>query len=122
MTNENKYNLISRTKKFGKTVIIFASKIPKNTITLPLISQFVRAGTSVGANYHEADNAESKSDFKHKIGISCKEAKETSYWLKMIEIACPALKEEIIIISREAVELNLIFNAIIRSCVKNIWH
>jgi four helix bundle protein len=113
---DNKYDLIERTEKFGIMVINLANKTPKNIITLPLISQFIRSGTSVGANYCEADNAESKNDFKHKLGISKKEAKETIYWLKMIINVCPDLTEEINLISREANELNLIFNSIINRC------
>ena len=113
---DNKYDLIERTEKFGIMVINLTKKIPKNTITLPLISQFIRSGTSVGANYCEADNAESKNDFKHKLGISKKEAKETIYWLKMIINICPDLKEEINLVSKEANELNLIFNSIINKC------
>jgi len=92
MTNGKKYNLTERTYNFGKSVIVFAKTLPKNTITLPLIPQFIRAGTSVGANYSEADNAESKNDFKHKIGIAKKEAQETVYWLDLVITACPELK------------------------------
>lgn len=108
-----KYNLNERTELFGKNVILFAKSIPKSCITVPLISQFIRSGTSIGANYCEADNAESKNDFIHKLGISKKEAKETSYWINMIITACPELKNEALLIYQESIELNLIFNAII---------
>lgn len=111
-----KYDLIERTEKFGISVINFAKLIPKTTITLPLINQFVRSGTSVGANYYEADGAESKNDFKHKIGISKKEIKETMYWLKIIVSACPNMKDRVVELYKEAGELNLIFSAIVRSC------
>jgi len=67
----NKYDLEERTAKFGEEIIKFANKVSKNAITLPLVSQLVKAGTSVGANYCEADDAESRKDFQHKIGI-CK--------------------------------------------------
>ena len=113
MSNPKQYDLKQRTENFGTQIIIFAKLIPKNTITLPLISQFVRSGTSVGANYSEADNAESKNDFIHKLGISKKEAKETAYWINIIITACPELKNEALLIYQEANELNLIFNAII---------
>ena len=112
----NDYNLKDRTKKFGTEIIIFSQELPKNTITLPLINQLVRSGTSIGANYFEADNAESKNDFKHKIGISQKESDETVYWLEMIEIACPKFKEKSTKLHQEAKELNLIFNAIKKKC------
>jgi len=113
MSND-KYNLEERTAKFGEEVIKFTKKISKNNITLPIISQLIRAGTSVGANYCEADDAESRKDFQHKIGISKKESRETKHWLRMIVVAEPELKAEARILWQEAKELNLIFNAIIR--------
>jgi len=61
---------------------ILLNLIPINLITKPLVLRLVRAGTSVGANYCEADDAESKKDFKHKIGICKKEARETKHWLR----------------------------------------
>ena len=108
------FDLEERTAKFGEEIIRFAQKIPKNTITIPLISQLIRAGTSVGANYLEADDSESKRDFVHKMGISRKESKETKHWLRMIAFALPSLKEEARGLWKEAQELNLIFSSIIR--------
>ncbi|MBI2032007.1 MAG: four helix bundle protein [Candidatus Levybacteria bacterium] len=108
----NKYDLEERTAKFGKNVIIFCKSISKNPITNPLISQLVKAETSIGANYSEADDAESKQDFKHKIGICKKEAREVKHFLRMIVVAAPQLKEEARILWQEAKELNLIFNSI----------
>jgi four helix bundle protein len=111
---DNKYDLVSRVEMFGISVISFAKQIPKNTINLPLISQFIRAGTSVGANYCEADDAESRKDYIHKVGVAKKEARETTYWLKMIIAAEPNLKNNALIIYQEAKELNLIMNAIVK--------
>jgi len=116
--NNREYDLEERTAKFGENIIKFAKKVPKNAITIPLITQLVKAGTSVGANYCEADDAESKRDFTHKIGICKKEARESKHWLRMIVVACPELKEEARPLWTEAKELNLIFNAIIRSSKK----
>jgi four helix bundle protein len=115
MTNSQSpkiYDLEERTAKFGEDIIKFAKKIPKNTITIPIIGQLVRAGTSVGANYCEADDAESKMDFKHKIGICKKESRESKHWLRMTVVAVPELKEGARILWQEAKELNLIFNSI----------
>jgi len=118
MTNiqnpKNKYDLEERTAKFGENIIAFAKKIPKNAITLPIINQLVKAGTSVGANYCEADDAESGKDFIHKIGISKKEARESKHWLRMMVIAEPDLKINAGILWQEAKELHLILNAISR--------
>lgn len=80
-----------------------------------MISQLVRSGTSVGANYCEADDAESKLDFRHKIGICKKEARETKHWLRMIGVTLPEFKSEARKLWQEAKELHLIFNAIIKS-------
>jgi four helix bundle protein len=117
MTNQgkpktNKYDLEERTSKFAEEIIEFAKKMPDNSVTRPIIPQLIKAGTSIGANYCEADDAESGKDFKHKIGICKKEARETKYWLKMISTATPELKGEAMNLWQEAKELNLIFNAI----------
>lgn len=109
-----KFNLEERTAKFGEKIIEFCKKIPKSSITDPLIIQLIKYGTSVGANYSEADDAESKIDFKHKIGITKKEARESKHFLRMIVTAVPSLKEEARPLWQEAKELNLIFNTIYR--------
>jgi len=113
MTNKKIFDLEERTAKFGEDIIEFAKKIPPNPITLPLITQLVKVGTSVGANYSEADCAESKKDFEHKIGIYKKESKESKHWLRMISKAVPRLKDEAKILWKEANELNLIFSSIV---------
>lgn len=124
MNNEpkiiNKFNLEERTAKFGEEVIKFSSKVPQGIVTSPLTNQLVRSGTSVGANYCEADDAESKSDFKHKIGICKKEARESKHWLRMIAVAVPELTNESRILWQEAKELNLIFNAITKKLKSNV--
>ncbi len=115
-----KYDLEERTAKFGEEIIKFAKRIPKDVVTLPIISQLVRAGTSVGANYCEADDAESGQDFKHKIGICKKESRETKHWLRMIVVARPELNEEARKLWQEAKELNLIFNSIVNKFKRKI--
>lgn len=111
--NDKKYDLEERTAKFGERILEFVGKLPKNPITLPVISQLVRAGTSIGANYCEADGAESKKDFKHKISICKKEAKETKYWLRIISKVAPEQIDEARELWKEAQEQTLIFSAII---------
>ena len=96
-------------------VVGFAKKIPLSVVTSPLVSQFVRAGTSVGANYCEADDADTKKDFLYKIGVCKREAKETKYWLQMIARAESACKIEARKLWHEAKELHLIFAAICRN-------
>ena len=83
-TAKRPFDLEERTGRFGEAAIAFAKSIAHNPMTIPLITQLVRAATSIGANYCEADDAESNKDFRHKIGICRKEAKETKHWLLMI--------------------------------------
>ena len=91
---KSKYNLAERTSKYGADIIIFTKNIKETNINRPIISQLIRSATSMGANYMEADCAESKKDFIHKIGICKKEAKETTHWLYMLATANPELKEK----------------------------
>jgi hypothetical protein len=70
------FDLEERTATFGEAVILFARKIPRSPVNDGLISQLVRAATGIGANYAEADDGVSKKDFKHKIGICRKEARD----------------------------------------------
>src|SRR4030066_2607466 len=108
--NIKKYDLEERTAKFGEMIIGLCKKIPKNVITIPIINQLIKSVTSVGANYCEADDAESKKDFKHKIGIVKKECRESKHFIRMIVVANPVLKKEAKKLWQEAKELNLIFN------------
>jgi four helix bundle protein len=111
---ERKYDLEERTARFGEAIIAFAKKVPKNVVTLPLIDQLVRAGTSVGSNYCEADDAVSKKEFRCKIGTCKKESQESKYWLRMIAAAEECMKEEARVHWQEAKELHLIFAKIFR--------
>ena len=110
--SEKKYDLEERTALFGESIIRFCQKIPKGPLTNPLITQLVKCATSVGANYSEADDAESKVDFKHKIGIVKKETREAKHFIRMAVVAVPELKDEAKPLWQEAKELNLIFNSI----------
>ena len=112
---ETKYDLEERTSAFGEAVIDMCSDLHETAVTRPLISQLVRAGTSIGANYCEANNAESPKDFRHKIGIARKEARETMYWCRMLAKAAPESKSAIRPLWRESRELNLIFSKIFRT-------
>lgn len=114
--NQNKkYDLEERTAKFGEEVVKFAKQIPVTPITSRLIPQLIGAGTSVGANYCEADDAESKADFHHKIGICKKEAREVKHFLRMVAVAIPELADAARLLWQEAKELNLIFNKIFQA-------
>jgi four helix bundle protein len=112
---QKKFDLEERTARFGEAVIAFLKNLRHDPISTPLISQLVRSATSIGANYCEADDAESKRDFRHKIAICRKECRETKHWLRMIVAANPATREEARRFWQEAQELTLIFAAIGRN-------
>lgn len=112
--DKKKYDLEERTAKFGEEIIEFVKILPKSSINNPLINQTVRCGTSIGANYMEADGAESKKDFRHKIAISKKESKEMMHWLRMIAKANPDKIKECRKLWKEAHELALIFSSILK--------
>lgn len=107
-------NLGERTAQFGEAVIRFAKRIPRSAVNNRLIDQLVGAGTSIGANFCEADNSVSGKDFKQRIGTCRKESKETMFFLRMIAAAEDSLASEARVLWREAKELNLIFGAIWR--------
>src|SRR5438045_4965999 len=109
------YDLEERTARFGEAIIDFAKTIPQNPVTNRIIAQLIGAGTSVGANYVEADDAVSKRGFLKSIGTFRKEARETKHFLRMAVRAVPKLKPEARKIWIEARELHLIFSKIWRS-------
>lgn len=114
------YDLKERTALFGEELIEFCRGLPFDPVTSPVISQLVAAGTSIGANYCEADEAESKRDFRHKVAICRKESQETKYWLRMMAKAAPAQKSSARELWGEAKGLHLIFCAIIRTTDQNL--
>ena len=115
MPNEksSKYDLEERTALFGESLISFLKSLKETTLNKPILLQLIRSGTSIGANYYEADGAESKKDFQHKIGICKKEAKETKYWLRMLSLLHAEKKDELRCLWKEAQELTLIFSKIL---------
>jgi len=108
-----KYDLEERTFEFAKRVRQLIKKLPKNIGNIEDGKQVIRSSGSVGANYFEANGASSQKDFRNKISICKKEARETQYWLKIIMGADSTLKEEAEKLSKEVQELTLIFSKII---------
>lgn len=88
------YDLEERTARFGEAIIAFAKKIPVTPITQRMIPQLVDAGTSIGANYCEADDAGSRKEFRYRISVCRRESRETKHWLRMVVSAVPDLKTE----------------------------
>jgi four helix bundle protein len=108
------YDLAERSAVFAEAVIEFVLGLPRNAVVNPLITQIVKSGTSVGANYCEADDAVSKKEFILKIGTCRKESRETRFWLRMIAKAVPSSVESAAPLHQEADELHRIFSAIRR--------
>ncbi|MBI4079512.1 MAG: four helix bundle protein [Candidatus Levybacteria bacterium] len=110
--SNNKYDLEERTTKFSEAIIDLCKKAPKNVVTIPILDQLIRSGTSMGANYMEANGASSRKDFRNKIFICKKEAKEAAYWLRLLAKAVAELKDECRRLWKEVHELTLIFSKI----------
>ena len=108
------YDLEERTARFGEAMIDFAKRMPPGPLTDRIISQLVGAGTSVGANYDEAD-AVSKKEFLKCIGTCKKEARDSKHFLRMASRALPELKSDARELRLEARALHLIFAKIWRS-------
>ena len=110
------YDLEERCGKFGESIIDLVKNIKINEVNRRIISQLVGSGGSVGANYCEATETESKKDFIHKMSISKKEIKETKRWLRLLARSNPEKKIEIRLIWKEAQELLFIFSKSIKTC------
>jgi len=106
------YDLEERTSGFSKNIISLCKKIPFNLINRRLCDQLLRSATSIGANYREANECDTKKDFKNKIRISKKEARETIYWLELLIEANINLKNEIILLLEESKQLMKILASI----------
>jgi four helix bundle protein len=108
------FDLEERTAQFGEAIIRLCKKVPRSPENDRLINQLAGCGTSVGANYCEANEGVSKKDFKNTIGRCVKEAKETKFFLRMLATSEPRLADEARKLYREAKELHLIFASIYR--------
>ena len=112
--NKPKYDLEERTFQFAKSVRIEIKSLPKTTANFEDGKQVIRSSGSIGANYIEANEALSKKDFLMRVKISRKEAKETTYWLKLINETNELLnKVEFENLIQESIELKKILSAII---------
>lgn len=108
--------LENRMVVFSVTIIKVVGKYSTKPELRPLVDQLIRSATSIGANYAEANNASSKTDFKNKIFIAKKESAETRYWLRVFNEL--VTDKDLVDLQQEALELNLILQKII-STMKN---
>jgi four helix bundle protein len=113
--NSKPYDLEDRTLAFAKKMRVFIKKLPKTTANIEDAKQLIRASGSVGSNYIEANEALSKKDFLMRIKICRKEAKESRYWLKLIDTGLNReLENEQRDLENEFTELMNIFGSILR--------
>jgi len=113
MTDANKrFDLEERASKFGGNVIKLCRKVNQDIINKPIINQLIRSATSIGANYCEANGASSKKDFRNKIHICQKEARETKHWLRMLSDSAPDMKDKARVLWQECHEFTLIFGKV----------
>ena len=111
--NRKRYDLEERTLIFAKEVRQFVKELPRTISNIQDISQLVRSSGSIGANYIEANEAISKKDFLHRIKISRKEAKESKYWLSLIDTNTKWENKRVRLL-QEANELMMILSSIMR--------
>jgi four helix bundle protein len=115
ISKTNHYDLEERTFRFSKRVRGFVKKLPRTICNLEDVKQVVKSSGSIGANYIEANEALSKKDFRLRIKISRKEAKESRYWLRLLDTANDsALNTERDELIQECMELMRIFGSILR--------
>ena len=112
--NESKDNIIvKKSYSFALEIITIYKYLVSEKKEFVLSKQLLRSGTSVGANIYEAIASESKKDFIHKLGISVKEARETSYWLNLLKDSNYISEEQFNGLNRNCDELIRILNSII---------
>jgi four helix bundle protein len=118
----NKTDLEKRTKQFALKIIAFVATLPQTRACGVIEYQLVKAGTSVGANYREANRAESRADFIHKIAIVEKESSESSFWLELCDEAGFGDAGQRSWLLQESRELLAIFTSIGKSTKANSAH
>jgi len=110
MPTKKKYDLEERTAIFAEDIIVVLKKIKSDQVNRSIISQLIRSAGSVGANYSEACEAESRRDFIHKICIAKKETKESQHWLRLLSKANSEHRDDLVNNWKEAKELLLILS------------
>ncbi len=109
-----KNDLEQRTLAFSVAVVRFVSGLPRNDVSAVIARQSLRSATSIGANYREANRAESREDFIHKTALAQKEAAETDYWLEICRQSPVGEGTQVAALSAEARELLAILTTINR--------
>jgi len=116
---KDEVDLVSRTKSFALRVVRMYSALPKTTEAQVLGKQVLRSGTSVGANYREAQRARSKAEFIAKIGDCLKELDETAYWLELLSESATVPPARLSSLQDECCQLLAIFTTISKKSKRN---
>ena len=116
------FDIKERTFQFAVRIVRLCNTLPSTVAGREIARQLIRAGTSIGSNMQEADAAVSKRDFVNDVRISRKEARETHYWLKIIQAVGLVQDPEVPLLRDESWELVLVLSAIIRSATSHATH
>ncbi len=115
-----KQNILKeRSFKFALEIIHLYKNLSLNSREYILSKQLLRSGTSIGANIREAEYAQSKADFVHKLSIALKEANETDYWIELLKISGYMSSEDFINIKPQITEQLKLLTSIINTSKKN---
>lgn len=107
-----------RTFKFGTEIVKLALTFPRNSAGFAISNQIIRSGTSIGANVEEAQNSSSRKEFIHGMTVALKEARETLYWLKIVNGTSLVSSSKIPELEQENLELVKILTAIVKNSKK----
>lgn len=118
MEGDKIFDFEQRTLIFAKRVLHMVNALPKNEVNRVLVRQIVRSASSVGANYREAGDALGDKDFVHRLKIARKEAKETTYWIELIQEQNSLLAKRCDHLRTESIECTKILSAMINTATK----
>ncbi len=111
---QNRYDLEERTLEFAKNTRLFTRNLKRTVENIEDIKQLTRSSGSIGANYIEANEALSKKDFIHRIKICRKEAKESRFWLRLVDVSDnKELEDKRKVLVGEVTQLMKIFGSIL---------
>ncbi len=97
--------LRDKSREFAKDIVFLCRRLKKNGVESVLLNQLLRSGTSIGANIHEAQYAQSKPDFIHKLEVSLKECNESEYWIRVLFDVDSLQREEFEKFEKECIDI-----------------
>ena len=113
------YDITMRTFEFALDIVNYCERSErKSSVSRILLKQLIRSGTSVGANVEEAQAGQSRADFISKINIALKEARETSYWLRLLAGSAHKPEDGLEALINESIEICRILGAIVSKAKK----